>query len=271
MILIDSAEPEDIASLLRQTTTVEVLPLNNTQRSDYYFGTEDGRTVQFGRVQAAELLSDVDSMEDELRRYYNSADENNMIIEGIISDVPLTKKSKSLESIGVRKTSRPTTLYTYRVSNTGFLFGEHAFNASADMLYAWEYRLYEAGIQTFWTINYVMTAKVIAAVYRNCQRPEDSHSTLNRYYIPKISLTQQDVSRPRVTIREQNPFIRGLMALSLIYKLDVGEKKATAIYNAGYKQLSDLIFATEDELVRIPGIGKTIAKGLRMALSGGEI
>jgi len=271
MILVDTAEPSEIVTLLEQVAPVEVFPLNNTQRADYYFGGEDNRTRQFCRVQAGELLSDIDSQEDELRRYYNSADENNLIIEGIVSDVPITRKDKSMGALSVRLNNKPRTLFSYRVAENGYLFGEHAYDVSADLLYAWLYRLYDAGVQTFSTINYVMTAKVISSVYKNCQRPPDEHSTLNRYFVPHIVLSgSQPGARKRVTVREQNPFIRGLMALSIVYHLDIGEKKATALYDAGYKTLIDLAYAGERELCQVPGVGKVIAKGLLKALTGEE-
>ena len=97
MILVDVAEPEEIVYLLEQSAPVSVLPLNQSSRADYYFGGERG-TVQFNRVQAGELLSNIDSMEDELRRYYDSADDNNMIIEGVITDTPITRKDKSYKA-----------------------------------------------------------------------------------------------------------------------------------------------------------------------------
>ncbi len=268
MILVDTAEPDDIINLLRQTTQVEVLPLNNTSRSDYYFGGEDGLTRQFCRVQAGELLANIDSQEDELRRYYESADENNLIIEGIISDTPITRRDKSMDALSIRLgKDRPTILYAYRIAANGYLFGEHAFNISADLFFAWLYRLYAAGIQTFHTWNYIGTAKCLSSIYKNCQRPPDDHSTLNRYYIPRITLSEkQPGSRRRVSIREQNPFIRGMMALSLIYQLDIGEKKASALYNAGYKTLYDLSFTSVAELSRVAGVGKATAEKLLGAL-----
>ena len=94
MILVDSAEPEDIVRLLQQSVDVSVLPLNQSSRADYYFGGEEG-TQQFVRVQAGELLANIDSEEDEIRRYYESADRTGQIVEGIITDAPLTKKDKS--------------------------------------------------------------------------------------------------------------------------------------------------------------------------------
>jgi len=266
MILVDVAEPDDIVRLLKQAADVSVIPLNQSSRADYYFGGDGEQTIQFNRVQAGELLGNIDSMEDELRRYYNSADVNNMIIEGVITDAPLTRKDKSLESVSVRMKSRPSTLFSYRVAANGYLHSEHAYNESAELYYAWLYRLKEAGVATFMTHNYIGTAKLIASVYHNTQRDPDSHNTLNRYYIPRISIGEKDELGKRISIREQNPFIRGLMALSIIYRIDVGEVRATALAHAGYKTLYDLSFASVAELTRVEGIGKRVAEKLLQAL-----
>ena len=265
MILVDVAEPDEIVNLLKQSADVTVLPLNQSERADYYFGGEEG-TVQFNRVQGGELLSNIDSMEDELRRYYNSADDNNMIIEGLITDTPITKRDKSMESVSVRMKGRPSTLFTYRIAPNGYLFGEHAYDEGADKFFAWLYRLKQAGVSTFQTWNYVGTAKAIAAIYHNCQKPVSEHNTLNRYYVPRISLGEKDEKGKRVTIRAQNPFIRGLMALSIIYRFDIGETRATALYKAGYKSLYDLSLASITELRKVEGIGKATAEKLLTSL-----
>ena len=265
MILVDIAEPDEIVQLLKQSADVAVLPLNQSERADYYFGGEEG-TVQFNRVQGGELLSNIDSMEDELRRYYNSADDNNMVIEGLITDTPVIKKDKSMESVSVRMRGRPSTLFTYRIAPNGFLFGEHAYDVGANKFFAWLYRLKQAGVHTFQTWNYVGTAKAIAAIYHNCQKPLAEHNTLNRYYIPRITLGEKDEEGKRITIREQNPFIRGLMALSVIYRFDIGEKKATALYKAGYKSVYDIAFASVAELSKVEGIGKITAEKLLLAI-----
>lgn len=265
MILVDTAEPEDIVKLLEQSVPVSVLPLNQTLRADYYFGGEEG-TDQFLRVQAGECLSNIDSEEDEIRRYYESADRTSQIIEGIITDTPITRKDKSMASVSVRMKGRPSTLFAYRVAANGYLFSEHAYDVGADLFYAWLFRLAECGVTTYFTHNYVGTAKFLSAVYHNCQKPVDEHGTLNRYYIPRITLGEKDDEGKRVTIRQQSPFIRGLMALSIIYRIDIGEKKATALRNAGYKTLYDLAFASSAELTRVEGIGKVTAEKLLSAI-----
>jgi len=177
VILCDTAEPSTIVDLLKQSVDVEVLPLNQSSRADYYFGGDGNKTLQFCRVQVGELLSDIDSQEDELRRYYNSADITGLILEGVLSDVPLTRRDKSLEAVSIRMKSRPSTLFSYRVTDSGYLFGEHAHNISADLYSAWIYRLSRAGVVVYNTVNYVMTAKFLCAVYHNSQKPPESHST----------------------------------------------------------------------------------------------
>jgi len=263
MILVDISEPDDIIRLLKQSADVTVMPLNQSSRADYYFGGEEG-SVQFNRVQGGELLSNIDSMEDELRRYYESADDNNMVIEGLITDTPLTKRDKSMSAVSVRMSHRPSTLFTYRVAANGYMFSEHAYDVGADKFFAWLYRLKQCGVATFQTWNYVGTAKLIASVYHNCQK--QNHNTLNRYYIPRINLGEKDEEGKRITIREQNPFIRGLMALSIVYHIDVGEKKATALYKAGYKSIYDLAFASAAELTKVEGVGKATAEKLLSAI-----
>ena len=227
-------------------------------------------TYQFCRVQAGELLSNIDSEEDEIRRYYESADKTYQIVEGIITDVPVTRKDKSLASVSVRFKSRPAQLFAYRVAANGYLFGEHAYEVNSELFYAWLFRLAECDVPTFFTHNYVGTAKLISAIYHNCQKPADRHQTLNRYYTPRITLGEKNEKGKRVTIREQNPFIRSLMALSIINKMDIGEVKATSLYKAGYKSIYDLAFASVAELTRVDGIGKATAVKLLSAIGVSE-
>ena len=56
------------------------------------------------------------------------------------------------------------------------------------------------------------------------------------------------------------------MALSVIYGLDIGEKKATALYDTGYKSIYDLAFASVTELTRAKGVGKTTATKLLQSI-----
>lgn len=265
MILCDHSEPEDIVKLLQQSVPVSIMPLNQTKRSDYYFGGEDGKTRQFGRVQAGELLANIDSMEDELRRYYENADENYQIIEGLISASPLSRKTKVFSGVSVRRQARPTTLFTYKVADTGFIYDGHDWNVSAAMYYAWIFRLSQAGIVTFYTENYIGTARLLTAIYNNCQKPPEEHDTLNRYYIPPMDTDEHDKEGKKVHIREQNPFIKTLMTLSLIYQLNIGTDKATKIARH-YNNILDIAMSNVGELCEVEGIGKKTAEKLLAAI-----
>ena len=270
MILVDTAEPEAIKVLLSQTTPIQTIPLNQQLMADYYFGGEDGRNRQFCRVQAGELLSNIDSQEDELRRYYNNADDTYLIIEGIISKIPLTHRDKGMDKLSERLGIKRRTLFSYSVAESGWIYNQHDFVVNNSMLQAWKFRLSECGVTVFHTLNLVETAELLASVYRNCQLNPSEHDTLNRYYIPRISLSEKDKdTHKRIHIREQNPFIRALMALSLIYGLDIGEKRATSLSHK-YHTLFDIAFASTSEIASVEGLGKLTAKKLQEALGNME-
>ena len=192
-------------------------------------------------------------MEDELRRYYESADENYQIIEGIITSAPITRRDKRKSSISIKRASRPNTLFSYKVADNGFIHGEHAWDVSSAMLFAWLFQLDQVGVRTYYTENSVGTARLLSAIYKSCQKPPDEHSTLNRYY------------RPRIHIKDQNPFVKALMALSLAYKIGIGEDKATKLA-AKYNTVFDIIMSEASELCEIDGIGKVLAAKLLEAL-----
>ncbi len=227
--------------------------LNQTLRSDYYFGGEDGKTRQFGRVQASELLSNIDSMEDELTRYYNNADENNQIIEGIISPFSLNVGGRNKEMKGSVRRLLGSTLFSYKVSEGGFIYAERGWDIRSSYLYSWIAGLKRVGITTFYTINYVETAHLLSAIYRSEQKPTESHHTLNRVYLPKIR------------VAERNPLVVALMGMSYAYKLEIGEDKATSI-SQRYKSLLDVAMSTVGELCECSGIGKKTATKLLSAI-----
>jgi len=258
IILVDNSEPQDIIALLRQSAPVSIMPLNQTHRSDYYFGGEDGKTRQFSRKQAGELLGNIDEAESQIRDYYENADVNYQLVEGIISDVPLTKRRLTPNrTVSIRGKAQPNTLFSYKIADSGFIYDEHAWNISASLYHAWIFRLAEAGVVTLYSINYVDTAKMLAAIYKNCQKPEEEHTTLQRYI------------RPRIVIRSHDPFIEALMSISLAYKIGIGEEKATKL-SEYYHSLLDVAMSSVDELCRIEGIGKTIASKLMAAMGREE-
>ena len=263
-ILVDSSEPQNIVNLLKQATEVVVSPLNQHLTADYCFSNYDGKRIQWGRVQAGELVGDIDSMEDEFKRYYNSADVTNQIIEGLISPVRLFMKGGSApifekEATDIRQ-SRITTrdlgasIYCYHIEPSGFIPNGHSFStARMAELYAWIYRLDQVGISTFYTNNWEETARLLITVYRNEQKAPDEHTTLKRVIRPHISTTDAD------------PLVKALMSLSLVYKLGIGEVTAKALAGQ-YCSLLDIATTIESDLTSVDGVGRTTAKKLLVAL-----
>ena len=270
MILIDVSEPDTIVSLIRQGVTVTVSPLNQGKIADYFFGTYEGRRVQFNRVQAGELIGDIDSMEDELRRYYNSADESNMIIEGLISPIKLYMKE------GVAKVHDHTSqkvlstrdlgakLFTYAVKPSGYIEHGHSFStARMSELYAWIYRLGQLGVHTYFTNNWEETARFLMTAYRNEQKPPESHTTFQRIYRPKVHIkTEKDMTTAEL---EEHQFVKSLLFLSSAYQLGIGEVKARAIADR-FCNLLDLATASEGELAGVTGVGVRMAKKILSSL-----
>ena len=260
MILADTAEPDNLIKLLNQSVPTVKTNLNKAGMADYFFSTEDGRKFQFNRVQAGELLSDVDSMEDELRRYYDKADRNYQIIEGIISPVMLHIKEAAVpvsehspaKFANVRDLG--SKLYSYKVEPTGFIPHGHSFRKYNDSaLAAWIHRLGEAGIATYYTVNWIHTARTLSVIYKNEQKPQEEHSTLQR------------VVKPKIRLRKAEPLLKAIMFLSSAYELGVGEKKAQAIVER-FCNLLDIATADVSELCECEGIGRVLAEKILRAL-----
>ncbi|GAH36625.1 unnamed protein product, partial [marine sediment metagenome] len=194
--------------------------------------------------------------EDQLRDYYEQADKNYQIIEGIISPIRLAVKGKqSHTSADVSTRGAAGGTFAYKVDNN--YLSEHSYNATVSILYVWIHRLAEAGITTYWTINWVETARLLMLIYRNEQKPPEEHSTLQR------------VIRPRIQVKEPEPFLKALMFLSNAYKLQIGETKGQALAEK-FCNILDLATSSVSDITEVEGIGKKMAERLLTAL-GREI
>ena len=161
MLIVDINEPAEMVELIQQSVPVSTNQLNNLNMSDYYFGGVDGRTRQYSRKQSGELLSDIDEAEKQLRDYYNQADENYQIVEGLISPVCLTHKTPKVFDFkdGFTSRSKPMTgiLFSYKVAPNGHIYDEHPHKVSPALLHNWLFQLSQGGVVTFFTLNYVET------------------------------------------------------------------------------------------------------------------
>ncbi|KKL84136.1 hypothetical protein LCGC14_1967780, partial [marine sediment metagenome] len=199
--------------------------LNIKGMSDYWFANYEGKRLQFSRKQAGELVGDIDTAEKQLAEYYHNADKNYQIIEGIISPDRLKMKGASVEidahgsSVSTRDLGAK--LYCYKVEPGGFIIGGHSFSAVNDsLLAAWTHRLAESGIVTYYTINWVHTARLLSAIYRNEQKPPEEHQTLQRIIRPQIHIkTEKNMTDKQ---KEEYRFIKSLLFLSNAYRWGVG-------------------------------------------------
>lgn len=269
MLLIDSNEPTNIVKLLQQACPVTVANLNLAKMSDYWFANYEGKRLQFSRKQAGELVGNIDEAESQLRDYYNNADKNYQIVEGIISPDRLKIKgaavpidSHELPSASTRDLGAK--LFCYKVEPGGYVERGHSFSAINDsLLYAWVHRLAEAGIITYYTTNWIGTARLLSAIYRNEQKPPEEHSTLQRIIRPQVHIKmEKDMTEAE---KEQYRFTKSLLFLSNAYQLGVGEKKAKALA-AKFVNILDLATADVYELVDVEGIGEKMAKRILSSL-----
>ena len=248
MILVDNSEPQEIVNLLSQSVQVLKGSLNQQKQSDYWFVDCEGKSEQYSRKQAGELLANIDEAESQLRDYYPNADRNYQLVEGIISPISLTARKK--QNISIRHLYKPDVLYTYQVTANGYIFNERVYKTSYAMYENWIYRLDRSGITTYYTIDHIQTARLLVAHYNNAQKPEEEHGTLQR------------ITKPRIYLKSHNPFIKQLVYLSAASNLGIGETKAEAIWNFGYHSIIDLAMATPAELCQIQGLAETMAKKL---------
>jgi len=258
MLLVDSNEERsapELVTLLKQSVQVVSTALNNAHMSDYFFSNYEGKTFQFSRKQAGELLGNIDEAERQLADYYEQAIVNCQIVEGIIS--PIRFKGIEVESHGNNRVSVReigSTIYGYRIHPNGQLSG-HSFNGvTASMYYAWRHRLFMAGIPTYETLNYAETARLLITIYKNEQKPPEEHTTLQRVIIPRLQL------------REAEPFMKALIFIGHAYKLDIGEKKASALAEK-FVNIADLAMASVEDIC-CEGIGKQTASKILVALRG---
>ncbi len=268
MLLIDSNEPSNIVKLLQQSCPVTVADLNIANMSDYFFGSYDGTRLQFSRKQAGELVGNIDEAEKQIAEYYQNADKNYQIVEGIISPDRLKMKGASVEIDGHGRIASTrdlgAKLYCYKVEPGGFITSGHSFSAVNDtLLAAWTHRLAEAGVITYYTINWVHTARLLSAIYRNEQKPPDEHSTLQRIIRPHVHIkTEKNMTEEQ---KEEFRFVKSLMFLSNAYQWGVGEKKARAIADK-FCNILDVATAGVADLTSVDGVGVKMAEKILSSL-----
>lgn len=268
MLLVDSNEPDNIVKLLQQTCPITVTNLNQLHMSDYFFGNYEGKRLQFSRKQAGELVGNIDEAEKQIADYYNSADENYQIVEGIISSAKLMIKGAAvpIDGHGFTASTRDlgAKLFCYKIEPGGFVEKGHSFSAINDsLLYAWIHRLAKNGVITYFTDNWIGTARLLSAVYRNEQKPPEEHSTLQRIIRPQVHIkTEKNMTEEQ---KEYYRFVKSILFLSNAYQWSIGEVKAKLMADK-FCNILDIATASVSDLVDIKGIGKGMAERILISL-----
>jgi len=218
-------------------------------------GSSRGATLQFSRKQAGELLGDLDEAERQIAKYYDMATENYQIVEGIISPIPMFKKKVDRMVLPPRY---GRVMYSYSVTDAGYLHGEKDWAVSPAMYWAWIQGLNRCGVTTLFTVNWQDTAQMLSAIYNNEAKPAESHTTLQRVY------------KPRIVIKKKSSIVQALMFLSHVYKLGIGEERASAIEDYGFFTLASIFNASVDDLAHA-GFGKPSAIKLLNALGRTDV
>jgi len=230
-LLADQFEPTgEIVPMLQQSIPVQVVDLNLNGFADYMWTACDLHSIQAERKQNGEMLASLGKVEDQLRRQYEKADENLLIVEGFI-----VASSKGCYTLKRSKDNR-------------YFFVDREYeHTTYGALLSWYYSLDKSGITVYNTPDLKGTAILLAALYQNSQQVE--HKTLNRYLKRKIY------------IEEQDPQVMNLMGLRGV---NIGEVRAKAIIEI-YKSLFNVLLCSPEELMVVPGIGRKLARDILRA------
>ncbi len=237
-MLVDTHEPDFIIELLTQCIPTTRANLNHALgMADYVWCAADGHVVSYERKQWSEVLSGLDSVEEQLRREAQSTDELNLLIEGVAEPTP--------HGVCVLQRHKDG---TYRGNRHSYGTPSRPVPHLYARVQAWLWELDKCGITVYQSPGQVGTATLLVAHYKASLKPE--HTTLQRYI------------KPRVQTTAQNPQVVSLMGL---VGADIGEVRAQALV-ARFGNLYSVLNAPREELLRVDGIGPGVVKKLWKAI-----
>ena len=226
MIIADVHEPPEFYKYLNGVVDTERRDLNSRGYADYYWHGVGGREVQIERKQWGELLSGLDSIENQLRNHLQRRPEctTGLLVEGLVCGSPTG-------TVILRGTSK----------NNIYVPGYES-GIRLTQVYAWLYQVSNY-IQIYFTSGYFETCQALLSFYRGDQKPEDNHTTFKRTF-KKIQYTVD----PRVT-----QFMGAFP--------NIGEKRAIALVRK-FGTLVNLVVAGVDEVQEVDGMGPKLATTL---------
>src|SRR3990172_2065775 len=161
MIQIDLHEPFQIYQLLTQVVEAKYLPLN-PEYADYLWNGIDG-TVEWERKTWAELLSDLDGVEAQLRRERQAHPQHRfgLIVEGIATP-----------SIA------GTSTWRQGGKDRNIFYRSKEYHLSIKAVYAWLYQV-EKYMEVYFTASREATAYALVSFYQADQK--EGHTTFQRH------------------------------------------------------------------------------------------
>lgn len=161
---VDTHEPSEAFQMLSQTTLgTEMAPLNDQGYADFLWPCFGGGLKQAERKQWGELLSDLDAIEDQLRRQMQAH-----------PDVPLMLIAEGLALTG----QMGTMVYKRARHKANILVCKGTYPKSLNLVYAWLYQVSKY-IEVYFTADLVATCTALTAFYKADQKEE--HHTFHRY------------------------------------------------------------------------------------------
>jgi len=223
---VDSHEPSEAFELLSSTIPgTEMAPLNDQGYADYFWDGVDGQH-QAERKQWSELLSDLDSIENQVRREIQAHPEVRTML--IVEGIALTGKTGTL-------------VYKRARSKEAILVTKGTYSKGLNLVYAWLYQVSKY-IEVYFTADLVATCTALTAFYNGDQKEE--HKTFHRYL-------------KEVTFHP-NPQVRKLLGLTADTR-GVGPVVCQALIKK-YGTVWRVLNARVDQLQAVEGVGPVLAK-----------
>lgn len=221
---IDTHEPSEAFSLLSPALPrVEIELLNEMGYADYLWGGFDDTLHQAERKQWSELLSDLDSVEDQLRKQMQTHPEvkHMLIVEGIAI--------QGASGVMVFKPSRKQNI----------LVCKGTYNKGLGLVYPWLYQVSKF-TEVFFTSDLTATCVALASFCKSDQKEEHEHRTFHRHL--------------KIVTFHPNLQVQKLMALAS----GVGEARAVALIQK-FGTCWNVINASPEQLQTVEGIGPKVS------------
>jgi len=225
-ILIDIHEPSNAPSLIGQSVEAEVESLNSQGYADYLWQGVEGKK-QWERKTWFEILGDMDSVEDQLRREVQAhlEVETSLVVEGVATP-----------------TFNGCQVWVPNKGKKQVMYPGRSLRANISKAYAWFYQVTKF-MPVYFTPSFECTCIFLVAAFKADQR--EDHGTFNRY-LKSIDF-------------HPNPQVEGLMNISR--SAGIGAARAKALIKR-FGTIWNVLNQMPSTLASVDNMGETTAKKL---------